>query len=360
MDSSHEQYKVSTGSPMRLGAFCRRDGVNFSLNVRNTEKVELLLYEENEENPFQVIEFINEYKTGQVYAVHVELPKNLKIEYNYRIDGKITPDPYTRVFRRYKDGRGRFKFRCGIDPEYIPKTEQIGLRYRDCIFYKTHVRGFTMGEHSGVRHPGTFTGVREKIPYLKKLGINALILMPVCEFFEEPEPGDDESGGPVSYSVVNDSRRNYWGYTSGLYYCPKLKYCATQNPIREFGALVDALHENGIECIPEFYFPPKMPGWQVVNILHYWRMTFNLDGFHLVGYGEWINSVTIDPILSWTKIIYVNYDEARIYPAGEKPPIQNLAEMNQGYQIAMRKFLKGDLDAAPLARESLCRKYRRN
>jgi isoamylase len=352
--NSDRQYEVSAGSPIRFGVLRHRGGVNFSLNVRGKETVEILLYRKDEDEPFQTVTLPEEYKTGQVYAAHIAIPKNDRVEYNYRIDGRVTADPYARVFRRVRDGKGRETFRCGIDPEYTPKTDPIGLWYRDCVFYKAHVKGFTAGEHSGVRHPGTFSGMREKIPYLKKLGVTSLILMPVFEFFAEPQedPSKDES---VAYSAFNDERKNYWGYTEGLYYCPKLSYCATDNPIREFGSLVDALHENGIECLPEFYFPPQMPGWQVVNILHYWRMAFNLDGFHLVGYGEWINAVSLDPILSWTKIIYVNYDETRVYPAGEEPPIRNLAEMNQTYQNAMRRFLKGDLDAAPGAREALTR-----
>lgn len=352
--NSDRQYEFSAGSPLRLGVVRHRGGVNFSLNVQGKEQVEVVLYRKDEEEPFQVIKLPDDYKTGQVYAVHVEIPENDRVEYNYRIDGRLTADPYTRVLRRFRGADGKEQFRCGIDPEYKPKTDPIALRYRDTVFYKLHVRGFTMGEHSGVRHPGTFTGLREKIPYLKKLGITSLILMPVFEFFDKPQRDPDDDG-TIAYSFFNDSRTNYWGYTRGLYYCPKLSYCATDDPIREFGALVDTLHVNGIECLPEFYFPPEIPGWQVVNVLHYWRMTFNLDGFHLVGYGEWINAVAIDPILSWTKIIYVNYDEARVYPAGSEPPIQSLAEMNQNYQIAMRRFLKGDLDSAGDAREALVR-----
>ncbi len=350
--NSDRQYEVTAGSPIRLGVRRHRGGVNFSLNVRGKEKVEILLYRKDEDEPFQIVALPDAYKTGQVYAAHIAIPKTDRIEYNYRIDGHILADPYARVFRRFRDQKGNEAFRCGVDPEYMPKTDPVGLWFRDCVFYKAHVKGFTAGEHAGVRHPGTFAGMREKIPYLKKLGITSLILMPVCEFFEAPleEPSED---GPVTYSEFNDERKNYWGYTEGLYYCPKLSYCATDNPIREFASLVDALHENGIECLPEFYFPPQMPGWQVVNILHYWRMAFNLDGFHLVGYGEWIHSVALDPILSWTKIIYVNFDESRVYPAGEEPPIRNLAEMNQTYQNVMRRFLKGDPDTAPEAKDAM-------
>lgn len=52
----------------------------------------------------------------------------------------------------------------------------------DLIIYELHVRGFTKDASSGVRYPGTFEGIREKIPYLKDLGITAVELMPVFEF----------------------------------------------------------------------------------------------------------------------------------------------------------------------------------
>ena len=54
----------------------------------------------------------------------------------------------------------------------------------DLIIYELHVRGFTKHPSSNVKHGGTFEGLKEKIPYLKELGINAVELMPVFEFDE--------------------------------------------------------------------------------------------------------------------------------------------------------------------------------
>ena len=54
----------------------------------------------------------------------------------------------------------------------------------DLIIYELHVRGFTKDASSGVLHPGTFAGLREKLPYLKRLGVNAVELMPIFEFDE--------------------------------------------------------------------------------------------------------------------------------------------------------------------------------
>ena len=52
----------------------------------------------------------------------------------------------------------------------------------ESIIYEMHVGGFTRSPSAGVRHPGTFAGMIEKIPYLQALGVTAVELLPVCEF----------------------------------------------------------------------------------------------------------------------------------------------------------------------------------
>ena len=54
----------------------------------------------------------------------------------------------------------------------------------ESIIYEMHVRGFTNHPSSGVKNPGTFAGLMEKIPYLKDLGITTVELMPIFEFDE--------------------------------------------------------------------------------------------------------------------------------------------------------------------------------
>lgn len=71
----------------------------------------------------------------------------------------------------------RDTFDWGVQP-------QSSREMSDLIIYELHVRGFTQHPSSGVKHPGTFAGLKEKIPYLKELGINAVELMPIFEFDE--------------------------------------------------------------------------------------------------------------------------------------------------------------------------------
>lgn len=72
------------------------------------------------------------------------------------------------------------------------------------MIYETHVRGYTKDKSSGVSALGTFAGLKDKIPYLKDLGINAVELMPIFEF-DEME----------SARVVDGVQLyNYWGYNT--------------------------------------------------------------------------------------------------------------------------------------------------
>ena len=68
-----EAYPVRRGTPMRLGVFRNARGVNFSLNVKGNEKVEVLLFHPGEPEPFQVVQMLDENKTGLVDAVHVAI-----------------------------------------------------------------------------------------------------------------------------------------------------------------------------------------------------------------------------------------------------------------------------------------------
>ena len=81
----------------------------------------------------------------------------------------------------------------------------------DLIIYELHVRGFTQHASSGVKHPGTFAGLREKIPYFKELGVNAVELMPIFEFDELANARE----------VDGKKLLDYWGYNSVGFFLPR-------------------------------------------------------------------------------------------------------------------------------------------
>ncbi|AKB48220.1 Glycogen debranching enzyme [Methanosarcina sp. Kolksee] len=112
----------------------------------------------------------------------------------------------------------------------------------ETIIYELHVGGFTRSPTSGVTAPGTFSGVIEKIPYLKELGITSVELMPVFDF-------DD--------ATSLDGRKQYWGYDPICFFAPHSSYCV--NPeygahMEEFRDMVRALHKAGIEVILDVVF----------------------------------------------------------------------------------------------------------
>ena len=229
---------------------------------------------------------------------------------------------------------------CCLLPEYpVMRTTSLHRPYEETILYKLHVRGFTKDGSSRVKNKGTFRGVIEKIPYLKELGINAVELMPSYEFFEWTSLTEPAYVYPAP---VEEKRVNYWGYgTKALYFAPKASYAASSDAVAEFAEMVDALHENGIECLMEFCFAPGTPSGFALQVLHHWQLRYQIDGFHLVGDASLAEEASKDALLRKTKLIFLGFDGARIYQ-GKRPWFRNLGEHNQGYQYHIRRFLKGD------------------
>lgn len=336
------------GNPLLRGASYTGTGCNFTVAVEDGKDASLLLYRRKQKRPFAEISLREEDRIGTVSSVCMEGLEPGSFAYNYRIGGKIVPDPYSRELK----GREKFGQELAEDPailrSVIPKmpkcrTAPLKLPYEEMILYKTHVRGFTKDASSGVKARGTFAGLAEKIPYLKELGINALELMPVYEFFEVPE----EKSHPVidggEKTDIPKQRINYWGYAAkALYFAPKSSYAASQEPVKEFSELVDALHEAGIECILEFYFGPEITVSFMLDVLHYWQLNFGVDGFHLIGDSAKVTELSSDELLKKTKLIFTGFDPNWVYPDGKAPAFRNLGEHNLGYLETMRRYLKGD------------------
>lgn len=343
------KFQTEPGNPALWGAVKTTEGYNFTVAVPEGKEASLLLYRKRSKDVWQEIPLKEEDRIGTVSSVLIRGLEDGTFSYNYRIDGKIVQDIYTKELRgREKFGQDMPEDGAGIAsmiPEKpVMKTRPLNLPYEELVAYKTHVRGFTKDSGSGVHAKGTFQGIREKIPYLKELGVNALELMPVYEFFEVPEElprrVTDESGQICD--AKQPVRVNYWGYAApALYFAPKESYAATSRPVQEFAELVDALHEAGIACILEFYFGPELSTYFILNVLHYWQLTFSVDGFHLLGEGAKATELAKDELLKKTKLIFTGFDPAWIY--GDSVPVcRNLGEHNQGYLETMRRYLKGD------------------
>src|SRR5262249_36522573 len=115
-----------------------------------------------------------------------------------------------------------------------------GLPVEDLVIYEMHVRDFTAGPSARVKYPGTYAALREKIPYLKELGVNCVELLPVFEF--------DELENDRTNLRTGERLWNHWGYSTLGFFAPKAGYAATGRvgmQADEFKTMVKELHANG-------------------------------------------------------------------------------------------------------------------
>jgi isoamylase len=412
-------FPVEAGSPHPLGATPSPAGVNFSLASSNATSVELLLFSAHDSlEPFQTIRF-DPYVNKTFHFWHAFV-RGLKpgVHYAYRIDGrsdiagqrfnrnKVLIDPYARgnsnsIWNRdsactQADNLATSMRSIVIDPSGYDWEGDMPLKrpMEEIVIYEAHVRGFTQSPTSGVRHPGTFAGLIEKIPYLKDLGINAVELLPVFDFDEK-----------AALRVVDRKPlHNYWGYSTLGYFAPQSSYCLepeSGSHLREFRDLVKAMHKAGIEVILDVVFNHTDEGnhegptfcfkgidnrsyyllvpWDlqyymdfsgcgntfncnhpisqklIVDCLRYWVRETHVDGFRfdegsILSRGEdgapavhppLVWQIELDEDLADTKLIAEAWDAAGLYQIGHFPG-DRWAEWNGRYRDDVRRFVRGD------------------
>lgn len=352
-------YRVEAGSPARLGVTKNGKDMNFAVVVRDGKDCSLLLYEKGSEHAIQKFPFTEQMRFGDIYAMQIGGLHGQELEYNYEIEGEIVTDPYAvRVSGREEWGvcsgesRG---IRGVIRPERFSwqGDRPLMLPYEECVMYVTHVRGFTMDPSSKVRRPGTFAGIREKIPYLKSLGFNQLELMPVYEFAEREEKKASKKHMPVHR--LGGGRINYWGYGDGYFFAPKASYSASEDPVRELKELVRELHKNGMELILEFYFPERTSPYLIRDCICYWAAEYHIDGVHVNSQAVPLEDLALDPRLSGIKVLSEGFPMERIYDAGYEPAYRRLGEYNEDFMQKARRFLRGDEEMTGQAAVSMRR-----
>lgn len=407
-------YKVRPGMYEVNGATVIPCGVNFTVYSYGATSCELLIYERMAEEPSAILKFPEHYKIGKVYSMIVFDLNIQEFEYAYRFDGPYNPskgllfdkknillDIYAKavtgqsVWGVQQSDNSVYKARVVQDDFDWRDTKQPLLPMEDLVIYEMHVRGFSKHESSGVAHPGTFDGIREKIPYLKELGVNAVELMPIFEF-DEMKDYRLVDGKPVM---------NYWGYSTVSFFSPNTSYTASLEYNREgteLKNLIKELNDNGIECILDVVFNHTAEGNEygpcfsfkgfdnniyymltpdgkyynfsgcgntlncnhpivqqmILECLRYWTTVYHVDGFRfdlasILGRNEdgspmsdppLLQSLAFDPILGSVKLIAEAWDAGGLYQVGSFPAWNRWAEWNGRYRDDMRNFLKGDFD----------------
>ena len=392
------------------GATPLQNGVNFTIHTCGGTSCELLLFHRAQEEPFAVLPFPEAYKIGDVYSMIVYGLNIDEFEYAYRVDGpycpekgllfdknKILLDPYAKAIAGQRTWGIRwdhtYHARVVKDRFDWGDMPQSKKELCDLIIYELHVRDFTHHPSSGVQHRGTFSGLMEKIPYLKELGINAVELMPIFEFDETMN----------SRTVDGKQLLECWGYNTVGFFAPNSSYAAANEHNQEgteLKTLIKALHDNGIEVILDVVFNHTAEGNEkgntfsfkgfdnniyymltpdgnyynfsgcgntlncnhpvvqqlILECLRYWTINYRVDGFRfdlasILGRNEdgspmnnppLLRTLADDSILSNVKLIAEAWDAGGLYQVGSFPASGRWAEWNGRYRDSLRSYLKGD------------------
>lgn len=347
----HTAFKISQGTPYPLGVSIEHGRINVAM-VSQEGDCGIIFYDADK-NRLEKISLSGKGRLGDIWYTGIETASQERLLYQLYQNGRIIIDQQIKAM----DGHTRFGERCNPGKlfgvisyeEYNWEDDQSPqISYENSILYCMHPRGFTRHSSSGVTNKGTFSGVTEKIPYLKELGITTVEFMPVYEFEEKQMlPEKEISTAAIVNPMVQQERKkdrmNYWGYERGCYYVPKNAYAAGDS-VREFKDMVKAFHRNHMEVILQFYFPDRVLQNEILDILKYWLQEYHVDGFHLKGEKIPLLMLGEEPGLRQTKLWYYDFPVDEIYDDGSTPAYRNLARYSDDYMYTMRKFLKGDED----------------
>ncbi|MEA2084362.1 MAG: glycogen debranching protein GlgX [Thermodesulfobacteriota bacterium] len=416
-------FSKSAGTTMPLGATIMPNGINFAVFSRHAEQVSLILFKTGEGPKIAEIVFDPEVnRTGDIWHVMVH-DLNPKLRYDFRMTGPYDPlgtghnfvpgqfllDPYAKALtggskwdKQYRRREEKHKESSNIRRSCIVNddfdwegTRPLKIPLKDSVIYEMHVRGFTRHKSSKVKHPGTYFGVVEKIPYLKKLGITAVELMPVTEFNENENVCIDPETGKTL--------KNFWGYSPMAFFSPKAAFAVNGRngkQVREFKEMVKALHKAGIEVILDIVFNHTAEGSSdgpvysfrgidntiyymldpetrehfnftgcgntfncnhplvrnlIMDCLHYWVTEMHVDGFRfdlasvmgrdtngeVLSNPPMLERIAEDPVLAHTKIIAEAWDASGLYQVGSFSAHPRWAEWNGKFRDDIRAFACG-------------------
>ena len=410
MESKTSEQRISVAEyQLPYGAQPTNGGVEFSFASKSATGARVLLYSDAQDvEPCRVISLdMERNRLGHVWRAFVP---NLHAGtlYHFQLDGPCAHerglyfdsrapliDPYARAlagdFLPKIDGVCQPPKCVVIDDAFDWEGDHpIRRAFADEVIYELHVRGFTQSPSSGVEKPGTYLGLIEKIPYLQKLGVTAIELMPVHEFPRNASSGEWKE------------RANYWGYDPIAFCAPHRGYAWNPAPgaqVSEFKEMVKAFHRAGLEVYLDVvlnhtaeggaqgdvftlkgfesqnYYMMRPDGsflnysgcgntvngnhpWTrelIFSCLRSWVCNYHIDGFrfdlasilsrdrngNLVWNPPIIETISEDPILAETKVIAEAWDAAGAYQVGSFASVR-WAEWNGRYRDDVRRFWRGD------------------
>jgi len=397
--------KVSSGHPMPYGPTILGPSVNFSIYAPYAQIVRLYFFDYQPENNMaqpcaEITLNTSRHRTGDVWHVQVAgLPD--KVLYSYQIDEEgLILDPYSPevwsgglwggVNQLTPDQKKHYQPLSFINQKVsVSLTPRPRIPFRDLVIYEMHVRGFTRHPSSKVAHPGTYSGVIEKIADIRDLGFNAIELMPIQEF--------NELSRCESLIQTQQTLLNYWGYSPASFFAPMNRFASRSEPgaaAEELRVLVNTCHKHRIEVILDVVFnhtdwihPTRALDKEhyyildergndtnysgcgntfscnaplsidlILSALRNWVVKYGVDGFRFdlasimtrdrdgtpMSNPPLIQAINADPVLKETKLIAEPWDAAGLYHTGSFPAHEGRwAEWNGQYRDAVRRFIKG-------------------
>lgn len=334
------EFNMKKGDFSQMGAVKGKNWANFCFEGRKDAECKILLYDRKSPEKIIEIPVSDEYRTGNLRALHVSGLDLAQFDYNFEIDGVVKLDPYARRIvgrEKWADETRLPMLTKGLRSRYENNSfswrgdQTVEVPRSDMVLYKLHIRGFTQGMAEGTEDRGTFRAFMKKIPYLKSLGITSVELMPVYEFEELQVVEDDKFPEYVKWNPKKKDKirkpekkasykTNFWGYGSGMYFAPKASYAAGEHPDLELKECIRQLHRREMECILEMNFSECFGYRQIIEVLHYWVKEYHVDGFHLQGSNIPVDILVEDPYLGRTKLFYTGFDEAKIPKEEEQYP----------------------------------------
>jgi glycogen operon protein len=415
------------GGPHPLGATLVADGVNFALFSAHATGVELCLFDSPNAKSGERIPmtertehvwhcFVPGLRAGQLYGFRVAGAWEPKDGHRFN-PAKLLLDPYARaVAGRIKWSSELFGSPMTEKPDrdlvadpgdsgtMLPKCVVVddafdwsGIRpprrrLADSVIYEVHVRGFSMQAPLPEKMRGTYAALGSEwaIEYFKQLGVTAVELLPIHQFFDEP-------------FLAGRGLSNYWGYNSVGFFAPHAAYASTGDrgeQVTEFKQMVKNLHAAGIEVILDVVYNHTAEGNQygptvafrgidnasyyrldretpryyrdytgcgntlntnhprvlqlIADSLRYWVTEMHVDGFrfdltsalardaHAFDTGSgFLDVIQQDPVLAGVKLIAEPWDLGEGgYQVGGFPA--NWSEWNGKYRDCIRGYWKGD------------------
>jgi glycogen operon protein len=419
--------RIARGKCLPLGATALPDGVNFALLCRHGDAVVLVIYPLDGSEPLAEIALHpKRNRTGDHWHLLVAgLPP--AFSYGWRVDGPAGPgncfDPFLVLLdpaATALSGGARWGHSGETDPHHSSRRSVFWRRpfhwqedvplltpLEDTVIYELHVRGFTCHPTSLVAHPGTFSGLVEKIPYLHSLGVTAVELLPIHEF--------DECDCPFTNPLTGERLRNFWGYNSIAFAAPKAGYAhsgAEHGQLTEFREMVRAFHAAGIEVYLDVVFNHTGEGDQrgrtysfrgldnrlyymigpggnylnfsgcgntvncnhpvvrdmLLSCLRFWVADMHVDGLrfdlasvmgrdyrgHVLVEPPVVEMIAEEGVLTDTKLIAEPWDAAGLYQVGHFPYGRRWSEWNGQYRDQVRRFWRGDPGLAGALATRLC------